>query len=69
MRLTCVKCQAPMDEGFIIDHSHTTKTVATWVSGPPEKAVFRGLNLQGKMQVPLRTFRCTICGYVESYAK
>jgi hypothetical protein len=65
----CAKCQAKMEEGFILDHSHTVITVATWASGLPEKTIIGSMKLKGKQQIPLRTFRCTACGYVESYAK
>jgi hypothetical protein len=66
--LSCAKCKAKMEEGFILDHSHTAMTVATWASGVPEKTFIGSMNLKGRQQVPLRTFRCTACGYVESYA-
>jgi hypothetical protein len=69
MALICVKCNGRMEEGFVVDHSHTAMMVATWVSGPPEKSMFRGLSLAGKQQIPLCTFRCTSCGYTEAYAK
>jgi hypothetical protein len=68
MDLTCVKCKGQMQEGFVVDR-WPTAMIATWVAGPPEISRLWGVNLRGKQKIPLRTFRCTDCGYTESYAK
>ena len=70
----CTKCSSKMEEGFIVEYSHASATsVTAWIEGPPEQSDFlgipNGVKLKNKRQIPLRTFRCTSCGYVESYAK
>jgi hypothetical protein len=69
INLSCTKCSAKMEEGFILDATRGGWRVANWISGAPVKSFWRGLNLRGKQPVPLRAFRCMACGYVESYAK
>jgi len=66
----CPKCKATMKESFIIDHGHADHLrVATWTAGKPEKSFWRGLKVDDSQSVPLLTFRCTGCGYLESYAR
>jgi hypothetical protein len=38
------------------------------VEGAPERGWFRLLKLRGKRQLEVQTWRCTRCGYLESYA-
>jgi hypothetical protein len=58
-----------MEEGFILDLGEgDSRRVAQWVSGPPEPSFWMGLKTKGKPKHPIRTFRCTRCGFLESYA-
>ena len=67
---SCTKCNTDMEEGFIVDYGHSQfRQAASWIAGPPEKGGFSGLEIKGKRQIPLRSFRCTACGYLESYAR
>ena len=36
--------------------------------GPPEKSFWTGTKTRGKKQVQVLTYRCSSCGYLESYA-
>ena len=72
--VACPKCNSKMEEGFIVDYGQSgIARVASWIQGAPEPAKLFGLKngykVAGKLAVPLRTVRCTSCGYVESYAK
>jgi hypothetical protein len=59
-----------MEEGFILDHGHGGYMyAASWLAGTPESSFWRGLKTKGKSEIPLRTFRCTACGHLESYAR
>jgi hypothetical protein len=71
MDLTCVKCNARMEEGFVVDYYFMARGPgpATWVQGTPVRSFFGYLSLAGRRKIPLRTFRCTSCGYTEAYAK
>jgi len=74
--LSCAKCKARMEQGFIpdrgqsyLDRRHPYRYVATWVAGTPEKSFWLGITTRGRAEIPVRTFRCTACGYLESYAR
>ena len=66
---TCLKCGSSMTEGFVVDNGYGTKTVSNWVEGAPVISFWTGLKLRGKRQVPIQTWRCGRCGYLESYAR
>jgi hypothetical protein len=57
-----------MEEGFIKDETHGAVHASKWVEGSPEKSFWTGTKTRGKKQVQVRTFRCTRCGYLESFA-
>lgn len=70
--LTCPKCANAMEEGFIPDQGETNQS-PYWQPGRPEAVRFLGMNV-GKVNVdkdqwrPITTYRCTQCGFLESYA-
>jgi hypothetical protein len=64
----CPRCQGAMQEGFIIDENYGSRSAAAWHAGPPRKSVWVGLKIDRNDTLPIRTFRCTACGYLESYA-
>jgi Domain of unknown function (DUF6487) len=67
---TCPKCQAQMEEGFIVDEwNRLFRAVSTWVQGTPENSIMMGVRLKGKKTIKTRTLRCTKCGYLEGYAQ
>jgi hypothetical protein len=66
---TCPKCQGPMQEGFILDTIHGNAHAASrWVAGFPEPSFWLGTKISDKEQHPIQSYRCTSCGYMESYA-
>jgi hypothetical protein len=69
-KLNCPKCSEPMDEGFTLDRAdhHHGKAVSTWIAGAPERSAWVGLKTKDRDNIPIRTFRCSGCGYLESYA-
>jgi hypothetical protein len=59
-----------MTEGFVPDVTHSGgNAVATWVEGAPEKSFWTGVKLGKKSKYPIQTWRCSRCGFLESYAK
>lgn len=58
-----------MEQGFVLDHSHGAILQSLWVAGPVERSRWTGLRLKGREKVPIITWRCTRCGYLESYAQ
>ena len=64
----CPKCEGVMEEGYILDNTHGGRVQACWIQGQPVKSIWTGLRLKGADQRPVRTYRCTRCGFLESYA-
>jgi hypothetical protein len=56
-----------MVQGFVPDYTHHGTKVSTWVEGPPTKSFWYGIKIRGE-GIPIATFRCAECGYLESYA-
>ena len=64
----CPKCRHKMDEGLLKDETHGAVRSGKWVEGPPEKSFWTGTKTHGKKQIPVTAYRCSKCGYLESYA-
>ena len=66
---SCPKCQGAMDQGFVVDASYTESRQSTWMNGTPERNIWLGgIKTSGRERFPVTTYRCTRCGYLESYA-
>jgi len=59
-----------MEPGFVIDKGERGGSVSApeWAEGTPEPSFWMGLKLRGRERHPVTTYRCTTCGYLESYA-
>ena len=60
-----------MEAGFIRDRAAGGANLqAKWVEGAPTPSFWLEdrVNMQGREPVPVTTFRCSGCGYLESYA-
>ena len=64
----CAKCGVAMEEGFILDVTYGARLQSEWIEGTPEPSRWSGLKVKGKEHLPVTTFRCPRCGYLESYA-
>jgi hypothetical protein len=69
MTRECPKCRNKMEDGYIMDEGYGTVHASRWVEGPPEKSFWTGMKTSGRNKVQVTTYRCTSCGYLESYAK
>jgi hypothetical protein len=65
----CGKCGGAMKEGFLHDSGQHSSGVAHWAEGTPEYNILRFLRMKGRRKLPIRSFRCTKCGFLESYAE
>ena len=66
--LTCPKCQAQMQEGFIpIFRYAQGPQVGRWAAGTI-KPSFYWLGLGWNNMRQIVTYRCSACGYLESFA-
>lgn len=67
--LTCPKCGRAMEAGYVLDYTHGAMAQSSWVEGAPERSFWTGLKIKGHEKLPVTTYRCTHCGYLESYAR
>lgn len=66
----CLRCEAVMVRGFQCDIGFDVIHQAKWVEGLPQRSWISGevKTSQMKQGLPVTTFRCPACGYLESYA-
>ena len=64
--LNCPKCGGGMERGFVIDCSEISH-VSSWISGAPQFGFLE--RVKDDNEKPIVTFRCSKCGYLESYTK
>jgi hypothetical protein len=58
-----------MEPGFVADKGHySVPDVQKWVEGRPERSFWSGLKLKDRDVLPVSTYRCERCGYLEFYA-
>jgi hypothetical protein len=58
-----------MEQGFTMDNTHGARVVSQWAPGAPMKSFWTGTKLPDEKLVPIGTYRCTSCGFLESYAR
>lgn len=68
--IQCPKCNGQMVQGFIFDRADGgNRRVINWVEGAPEKSdIWTVTKVPEEKCVPVGTFRCSVCGFLESYA-
>jgi predicted nucleic-acid-binding Zn-ribbon protein len=66
---SCGKCGAAMAAGFILDEGgYGMMEIGRWQEGAPSKSVWTGIKTSKAQQRPIQTWRCSACGFLESYA-
>ncbi len=65
----CPKCNGEMVQGFTFESEGPKRMVSTWVEGAPEKSFWQSAKVSADKCVPVGTFRCSACGFLESYAR
>lgn len=65
MHLVCPKCQGPMEFGMPLYYSEASYWQSEWAVGEQGKTPFA----KSVPRKKIVSFRCTNCGYLESYAK
>lgn len=68
--MTCPKCSGHMESGFMVDRAGGAANLqAKWVEGEPTPRFWlHGVKMHGREPLPVTTFRCDGCGYLESFA-
>jgi len=68
--IRCPKCNGEMVQGFIFDRADGgQRRISSWVEGAPEKAFWTVTKVSMEKSVPVGTFRCSVCGFLESYSR
>ena len=68
--IRCPKCNDVMVQGFIFDRADGgQRRVINWVEGAPDKAFWTITRIHQEKCIPVGTFRCSSCGFLESYAR
>jgi hypothetical protein len=63
--LKCPKCNEPMEEGFMLNIADRQgKCVSSWIAGARERSICIGFKTNDRDNFPIRTFRCSGCGYL-----
>lgn len=73
----CSKCGSDMEEGFIAEYNHGNVLVTNWYPGAPKVfkveafgvTIAEWMDAYDKRMLPIQTYRCTHCGFLESYAR
>jgi hypothetical protein len=65
--IRCSKCNGEMVQGFTFESEG--HKLETWVEGPPKKSWWGGATAPKEKCVPISTFRCSKCGFLEFYAR
>lgn len=65
--LKCTKCNGQMLEGLVVDFNYTGAMPSMWVEEKTQAGASNMMN--GKRKVKTVTYRCSDCGYLDSYAK
>jgi len=67
--VTCAKCGGQMEQGYVLDNTYGGRMVGHWTAGHPKKSFWTGTRAPEDEQIPIGTFRCAACGFLESWAR
>jgi hypothetical protein len=63
----CVRCEGPLEPGFIADFQQTGMKPTEWVAGTPKPSFWTG-TWAGDRRFPIEALRCRHCGHLEFWA-
>jgi hypothetical protein len=59
-----------MVQGFVLERTDCGAAAVThWGRGTPVKSLWREIKIPAEGVIPIGSFRCASCGYLESYAR
>ena len=72
-RPNCPKCSKSMEKGFVVDLTYSGVFQSSWVQGEPTEkrrilGAERGIKWPKGKRAKIATYRCSGCGFLESYA-
>jgi hypothetical protein len=69
----CGKCGKPMEPGFVPDETDGRTALLMWRAGAPQDSFWKGIRPDDahtkREPIPIQVFRCTMCGFLEAYAR
>lgn len=65
---SCMRCNNTNEIGIVPDFSAEGIFEAVWFRGEPKKSKWFGYKLKRKEGMPITTYRCTRCGFLEFFA-
>jgi len=67
--MDCLRCGGLLERGYVADKAHySVPDTQQWVEGAPEHSFWQGLKMKDRDVLPVMTYRCKRCGFLESYA-
>jgi len=69
LKLNCSKCDSYMQQGVVVDLSYAGILRSMWVEDQAENSVVAGIPDHHRRKVKAITYRCSNCGFLDSYAK
>ena len=63
----CLRCQGPLEPGFIADFRPNAMMPSEWVAGTPQPSFWTG-TWTGDRLFPIQAWRCGHCGHLEFWA-
>jgi len=69
-QIFCPKCKIQMQQGYILDsmYGNVITTTSKWSGGKAKKILTFVLPSTDNKSIEITTYRCSECGYLESYA-
>ena len=64
----CMKCDGEMIEGFVVQQGQNLTAIERWHGGLRARSIWAEIKQRASPGIPITTFRCETCGYVEQYA-
>lgn len=67
---TCPKCAGDMQRGFVFGYQDgQLRFPPYWAAGVPQWSFWMGIKRPRGKLIPVGTFRCSSCGFLEEYAR
>lgn len=58
-----------MVQGFVMDNTSGGRLVSHWAEGVPQRSFWGGTKMPDEKLIPIGTFRCKSCGFLEAFAR
>jgi len=67
---TCLRCDAEMAEGWLLEQASGSTQAAEWVEDPPKDRFWPAYEkvASNKRRIPIQAYRCPNCSHVELFA-